>query len=774
MTLYTGVKDPTLTDPQSVITQSRGGLIENFNAAFHQVRAMENTFSMENMIGDQWGPVIDTINERMEMNLINPISVREVDSFVYDLTNGSVNPYSSYINSIVNIIQQNPDTLNDLQWVTQEEIESRARNQALEYNQQFNEIATRTPGFQGGLARFAGGMAGAATDPINIASMIIPFGQGTKLSTLLFREFMVNAGVEAMIQPEVAQWYNELGLEYTAEQFWTNVAAAGTVGAALPAAFRGLNATYNLTKQQTQRGIEALRNTGLIQRNRNTNTLETTIDILEDEANALRNTNDADFTESQSRLNEATRALSQAEAPRMPDISESNTGSRNLFEMDNADPLLTRLDPANIQVDAETFQFKAGGDEFGVSKRLQGITKWDPIKSGTVTVFEYADGRQFIADGHQRLGLAKRLSAQDPTQDIALYGFILREKDGITPEMARVIAAVKNISEGTGTAIDAAKILRMDPTQIGELPPSSALVQQAQGLVLLSDEAFSSIVNGVLNPKYGSIVGKLIEDPGLQLNAIQILNKTDPSNAFQAESIVRQIRETGGEKITQESLFGEELFVESYFIERAKILDNTIKALRRDKAAFNTLVKNASKMEDAGNVLARNENIRRAENDEKAIAIIQALANKAGPLSDALTAAARTARDTGSYRQSTEGFLDAVRRSIESGDIDRVTSGDVGQPINVAQKGDTFEDVAESQVDAFEEVGGKGFVEQGDQLENDLLSIPDLDETLEIPIEEIIDPETGATVVQSQSVRDIRNEIEQDQAMLDRLRGCVE
>jgi hypothetical protein len=40
-----------------------------------------------------------------------------------------------------------------------------------------------------------------------------------------------------------------------------------------------------------------------------------------------------------------------------------------------------------------------------VTDRLQGITTWDPIKAGNVTIYEYADGRKFIADGHQRVGL---------------------------------------------------------------------------------------------------------------------------------------------------------------------------------------------------------------------------------------------------------------------------------------------------------------------------------------------------------------------------------
>jgi uncharacterized protein (DUF1015 family) len=74
-----------------------------------------------------------------------------------------------------------------------------------------------------------------------------------------------------------------------------------------------------------------------------------------------------------------------------------------------------------------------------VTDRLQYITEWDPQLAGTVTVYEYADGRLFIADGHQRVALAKRLMAQNPDLNIQLYGYRLREVDGITPEQAMIL-----------------------------------------------------------------------------------------------------------------------------------------------------------------------------------------------------------------------------------------------------------------------------------------------------------------------------------------------
>ena len=387
---------------------------------------------------------------------------------------------------------------------------------------------------------------------------------------------------------------------------------------------------------------------------------------------------------------------------------------------DNIDGVIYNIDPMDIEVDAKTFQFKEGGDEFGVTERLQGVTTWDKYKSGTVTVYEYADGRMAIADGHQRLGLAKRIRSQDPSQDVRVYAYKLRETDGITPEEARVIAAMKNIAEGTGTSIDAAKVLRVDPSRISELPPRSELVRQARDMMGLSDTAFGAVVNGVIPPRYGAIVGRLIDDQDLQGAAIEVLAKADPSNAFQAESIVRQVRESGSEQVEQISLFGEEVVTESFFVERSKILDRAYKELRRDKAAFETLVRNSERLEAEGNILVKDANERKASTDAQTIALLQTLANRKGPLSDALNDAARTARDTNSYVAATGGFLDAVRGAIESGDFDRVSTGDIGRAVDGSPEITRSQVTDEPALEGFDEPSGVASERQADQLIADM------------------------------------------------------
>ena len=109
---------------------------------------------------------------------------------------------------------------------------------------------------------------------------------------------------------------------------------------------------------------------------------------------------------------------------------------------------LYRFDPATVTTDARSFQYKSGGDDAGVTERLQGIKTWDPVKAGIAIIYERKDGTKVIADGHQRLGLAKRMMAEG--QSPKLFGVLRREVDGWTEAEVRAEAALKNIAEGLG------------------------------------------------------------------------------------------------------------------------------------------------------------------------------------------------------------------------------------------------------------------------------------------------------------------------------------
>ncbi|GAB1364726.1 hypothetical protein MASR1M32_39620 [Rhodobacter sp.] len=302
------------------------------------------------------------------------------------------------------------------------------------------------------------------------------------------------------------------------------------------------------------------------------------------------------------------------------------------------------------------------------------MKEWRPERAGMSIIYEYEDGRRVIADGHQRLGLAKRLASEG--KPVQMPAMIIRQRDGISPQEARTIAAMKNIAEGSGTAVDAAKVLRdsdSTPEQMG-LPPSSALVRDAAGLRNLSADAFGMVVNGVASERDGGIVGRVVQDPAAQANILGLLNRLKPSNAFQAESIARQAAaDTVTE--TQDSLFGPEADTQNLYLERAKILDAASKRVREDLKTFRTLVDRAETVQGAGNVLNADENERRLASDAAVRDYLSSEANTKGPISDALTAAARAFKGGAKPGQVVADFLATVERELGSRRGDSETGG---------------------------------------------------------------------------------------------------
>lgn len=333
----------------------------------------------------------------------------------------------------------------------------------------------------------------------------------------------------------------------------------------------------------------------------------------------------------------------------------------------------------NIQTEPGVMQYKAGGDAEGVTDRLKGVTEWRPERAGMSIIYEYADGRRVIADGHQRLGLAKRLAGQGKA--IQMPAMILRQADGVTPEEARVSAALKNIAEGSGTALDAAKVLRgtdKTPAQL-DLPPNSAIVRDAVGMRSLSDQAFGMVVNGVSSERDGGIVGRVVTDKAAQANILGLLarmQKDRPITAFQAEQVAKQAAaDTVTE--TQDSLFGPETDTKNLYLERAKILEAANRMTRDEAKAFKNVVVNAERLQAAGNQLDANGNKARVDNATTISDYLGREANTKGAISEALTAAARALNGGATIAGATRQFLDAVERELGARGGER-PSGDQG------------------------------------------------------------------------------------------------
>ena len=673
-------------------------------------------------------PVIDEIRSTTGEDFYNP--ARYLDTGILSAPaspNTREDQYNYRLREIQKYVADNKDKF-DADFVTRVidpqfdlNLRKGVIEDAMATMEEADELFGRSPGAGNFMAQFVGGAGAAVADPVNLESMIIG-GAAKNLWSLAMQEALIGASIEGIQQPEIAEWYATLGLEYTSEDFFTNVGFAAAGGAAIPIAIAGAGRGASFTIDQAKSGIAALRKSG-VKLSPEAETLLLKAQNAEDLAAANPLTPSAKGeVEHKARVSDALAAVEANQPPAISNQPQTPPApAKSIDAYDNLDGVIFKFDPDEIEIDAETFQFKAGGDAFGVTDRLQGITTWDPIKAGNVTIYEYADGRKFIADGHQRVGLAKRIKASDPGQDVVLYGMKLREVDGVSPQEAMVIAALKNISEGTGTAIDAAKVLRTAPGRVTELPPRSPFVRQARELTNLSDEAWGMVRNEVVPSNYAAIVGRLASnDPDMQTAAMGVLAKADPANEFQAEAIVRQVMATPISRETQENLFGEEMVVESLFAERAKILDRAQKQLRKDRATFKNLVDNQSRIEGEGNQLATESNQKRINEDGTAIAFLQSQANRKGAIADALNAAARNAKSTGNIASATRNFVESVRRAIDAGDYDSAAISDAGSNINAAAPERSVRNsIEQEQLDAFDDPGGSGAEDQARVFELD-------------------------------------------------------
>lgn len=569
---------------------------------------------------------------------------------------------------------------------------------------------------------FGGTAVGAFHDPLVLATLPFSFLYGWQGSILYASlraaaiESVIGAGSQALIETQVVPYRQELGQEYTWKDASKTIGLVGLTAGVTAGAFTGAakgsvalykHAQLGLAKVNPEirnkiigKEFEKLVNKGadpellfdylnkqiaklepkelLTVYNALPNNIKTHINyanaaksledkILDDADNPLENTK-AGNTEHKDRYNTSLANVLRNEDPTIP---EQPTAA---IIIDEKRPIMNhqKINPENLDADAKTFQFKTGGDSKGVLEKLQGVEKWDDVAAGTVMVWERADGKMFIADGHQRLGLAKRLKAKG--QDIELNAQVRREVDGWTPQDVMVEAMVVNIVAGTARADDVARIflqLGENAAAIriaGKIKQSQALYQTATGLHKLGDEGFNYWLNSNIKDGIAAQVGDIVDDPTASINILKILEAAKPKDTIEARMMIRQALSAGMVTSEQIDLFGKTIMKESLFVERTKVYTAALRDLKKEKSVFRALVDNDEQIiKDGRNKLDTKYNVEKAEHNAIAIQKIEKLANRKGELSDELTAAAKLWKD-GSKRKAVTAFKAAIKRSVERGD----------------------------------------------------------------------------------------------------------
>lgn len=366
-------------------------------------------------------------------------------------------------------------------------------------------------------------------------------------------------------------------------------------------------------------------------------------------------------------------------APETPIVEPTSAASGNL-SADGRGYRMATFRPEDIHVDAPLMQFKAGGDENGVTERLAGVTKWEPDNADPVIVWEDENDRPVIVDGHQRLGLGKRLSREG--QNILMDARVYRAADGYTASRMRTMAAIKNIVQGSGTIVDAAKVFReLDAPALERLAsslpkrgPEAARVRDGQDVARLSPDAFGAVVNEVIPGEYGAAIARALPDkPDAHKGMVDLLHEIDPATRGQAEAVVRQAINAGFSRETQTDMFGDQGFDTSLFKPKAQVVESTKRLLRGLKTVHNTAAKGADVLEQSGSTIAREASAQEAKNSAEAAELIDRLAFRTGnPVGDAVDAAAV---DLAAGRTTRDGAAKRVAGAVRGLDLQALARG---------------------------------------------------------------------------------------------------
>jgi hypothetical protein len=166
----------------------------------------------------------------------------------------------------------------------------------------------------------------------------------------------------------------------------------------------------------------------------------------------------------------------------------------------------------DIAAAPKVFQYKSGVDEQGrqLGNSLSGLERWDPAAEGITQVWRDAageigpPGQVYMVNGHNRLAEAKRLGI--PSLRVEFL-------TAPTAAEARLAGAVANVSAGSGTVFDAAKLAReygiADPAQLKALgkPGASGFWKDGIALGRLPEDVFTAAVNEQISVGKAAIIG---------------------------------------------------------------------------------------------------------------------------------------------------------------------------------------------------------------------------------------------------------------------------
>ena len=290
-------------------TAQRGSysFADNYSSAVRMFNSLNASDGQGYVLNEIWSPIVERVNEVAEENGLeipdNPYLSSASNFADIDWSKTWGEPGVAYKKQIINpgaqltgyssidilnqvkddekykvsqqiifdFIKQNQELFPEYKDLTNEKIFEDAKALALEIQSEATEISELSPGFKSGFARFLGAAEGAITDPKIVASLApsvaLSFVPGVNIYGLAVTEGIIAAGTEVFIQEDVKEWYEELGLDYTPEQFRNAVITAGFSATGATYFLHIAGKTIQLTLGQMKKGYKAFKEAGVYKNN---------------------------------------------------------------------------------------------------------------------------------------------------------------------------------------------------------------------------------------------------------------------------------------------------------------------------------------------------------------------------------------------------------------------------------------------------------------------------------------------------------------------------
>lgn len=239
------------------------GFGEAFAIQLHEQIQSGNVDSKVLLLNKQIDPILDLIEEREGKIFKSPAYIPGTGAPVH-YTDEEM--YTN-VGKLAEYVSERPDLYPEYADLSGQKIYELAYDDARESMTRSADAAERQT-WMGVLGSFLGQTAGAITDDVFVEQMLFFRGKGASggMAAKMLKEGLLGAGTEAYLQIGIADWYDELGMDYTYGDFLTAVGAGFTFGAAVPPVLTGGSKALHFTNAQVTKGLDVLAEAGYLKR----------------------------------------------------------------------------------------------------------------------------------------------------------------------------------------------------------------------------------------------------------------------------------------------------------------------------------------------------------------------------------------------------------------------------------------------------------------------------------------------------------------------------